>query len=742
MEYQGDYNLDEIDANLSSPAHQGAFSAAPGGADIGPRRLGSVSRSRPASIRKIPGTRRGSAATMPGTVPPIRRGSLMPGSDPCNALSNRQHDTHELNLFHFDNQDLIRDMLLPDGEGESKVSYHEFAVFSPPKSCPEGEPSSPSIMAKGEEALQMFHDAFKNGHGLDDDPSVNFTPNPKGESRLLGRVRQVIVDRRTRPHPPNNAQDSDGLSLTRSDYDSLALHSGTLPSAQRITVESFFWNMRKDTLYLILSFSANPQPPYDFLSMTYKLRTRTTNALIRKSFNTRWHDEDALDEYEQRLDSCRSRWTHPFVLPVVMLQVQLLRMEERVLENNQDVKELERRVTDLTDTKGQEAMRARRWNSNHRSDTASLLPLRRLSTLKSFVAEKVGRPNSYPRDDIELDEDYEPPQTIHLMKEAHDVLKGAIKLLDTLRWMERVINLLLKAGDELDVRVQQIRHPSKGREENEDKDSFDDLAYHWHEIRQYLNCILRLCTSLETDRRMSELRCRAQIDIIYSKMAQEDNNLNARMAVASTRDSSSMKALAVITAIFLPGEYIGTLFGMGDMFEWEKGTAGDPMASNDTMEGFPNPVIRPLFWVYWAFTLPLTIFIVVLWRAWWVNQDRYFRRHLSTELSNERYWTTDGKPRDLETSFVQDFFSLFSRSGARSSTNNTILGSSRKRTMSADSHSQGLNMNRRGLTLSEDTSTTKDAENAEIEDNNRFGSRGTRLRFARQVDQRETTLPI
>lgn len=38
--------------------------------------------------------------------------------------------------------------------------------------------------------------------------------------------------------------------------------------------------------------------------------------------------------------------------------------------------------------------------------------------------------------------------------------------------------------------------------------------------------------------------------------------LNARMAVASTRDSSSMKALAVITAIFLPGEYIGTLFGM------------------------------------------------------------------------------------------------------------------------------------------------------------------------------------
>lgn len=42
-------------------------------------------------------------------------------------------------------------------------------------------------------------------------------------------------------------------------------------------------------------------------------------------------------------------------------------------------------------------------------------------------------------------------------------------------------------------------------------------------------------------------------------MAQEDNVLNARMAVSSSRDSSSMKALAVITCIFLPGEFIGTI---------------------------------------------------------------------------------------------------------------------------------------------------------------------------------------
>jgi hypothetical protein len=115
-----------------------------------------------------------------------------------------------------------------------------------------------------------------------------------------------------------------------------------------------------------------------------------------------------------------------------------------------------------------------------------------------------------------------------------------------------------------------------------------------------------------------------------------------------------MKALAVITARFLPGQFISSLFGMS-MFNWEWGITSD--------DATDSPLVLPLFWVYWAFTLPLTIFIVMLRRVWWVNQDRFSRQHLSRELSNERYWTTDGKPRNLETTFVQDLFSMFHRSG-------------------------------------------------------------------------------
>lgn len=147
-------------------------------------------------------------------------------------------------------------------------------------------------------------------------------------------------------------------------------------------------------------------------------------------------------------------------------------------------------------------------------------------------------------------------------------------------------------------------------------------------------------------------------------MAQEDNNLNARMAVSSSRDSSSMKALAVITAVFLPGEFMSSLFGMG-IFNWQGD--GDDDNGNGSGGDDGGAVVGYDFWVYWAITIPVTILILVLWRAWWVGQDRYFRKHLSKDLSEERYWTDDRRPRELETSFLYDFLYMSVRKGEAAS---------------------------------------------------------------------------
>ncbi|KAI0455058.1 hypothetical protein F5B21DRAFT_472720 [Xylaria acuta] len=684
------YNLDDLDLALSEARHQAAAIAGP-----------SSDRRR--------------------TAPNTRHGSLvLSATGPSSGASRRKGGSlHERNLFHFGLKDLMREILLEDGE--SCVSYHEYAVFSPPDGVSDKEPRSPSIMSEGDEGLRMFRGAVRNGHGLDNEG--DFTANPKGKRSLQGRVRQVIARRRICHRLADGIGSmGDGLDFRIDDYETLGLHPATLPGLTRVTTESSFWDAKRESFHLILSFSSNPRPPYDFLSMTYKLRTKTTTALIRRSFDTRWHDDDALDEYERRFDSCRARWAHPLILPIVLLQVQLLRTEEAVISNNGEVLLLEGRVDAVTGTTGQANAEAYKRNgAKSHSRSHHLRPLKRLSSLKEYLEEKVrngtreqnGHSAASPVASL-YDPEYIPPQTIHLMKEAHDVLKGSIQLLDTLRWMERAVKLLIQVGDELDARANDLntRAASKGKHKVDDDDDADDLSLHWHEIRQYLDCIWRLCTSLETDRRMSELRCRAQIDIIYSKMAQEDNNLNARMAVASTRDSSSMKALAVITAIFLPGEYIGTLFGVS-MFNWQKGTAADPAASQDAPKDLPSPTIMPSFWIYWAFTIPLTLLILSGWRGWWVNQDRYFRRHLSNELSNERYWTIDGKPRDLETTFTQDFFSLFSLSGARSTTNSTVLGNRDKTKLDLDDHrsqSTGPGTLKQGCDLSQTASIGRDRE--------------------------------
>ncbi|OLN87950.1 hypothetical protein CCHL11_00123 [Colletotrichum chlorophyti] len=595
-------------------------------------------------------------------------------------------------LFRFDTLALRDDILVSDGKTASKVEYDEYVVFKKDNGIPSG------LRIEGEEdqdiSFQLKHKddvpgyrtldlAFRHGYMVDH--NGHFVQDPVRDPALVldGRVRRVICFRRNKSFDRRE----DGITMTPHDLDAMDLHPATLQYSRRVTNESRFWSLDRSKLSLILSFSRNPRTPYDFLSMTYDVRSRTSTVLVRQSYHPRQHNLENLDEYDQRLEACRAHWAHPFITPVVLLQVQFMRTEEAVMENIDHVRSLEWEVSSIAGFEAFEMERERR---------SKLMRRLTFNPTSNEKAPQIAGPMSMA----------------NLMKSAHDVLKESIKLLDTVRWMERVVKLMLQAGDELAERMTtgelkirlddfHVRDSEQEQRDQQDQEAqpdepptgppsrssastrrrslppapdplADPLGNHWHEIRQYLEGLQRMCMGLETDRRMSEARCRAQIDIIYSKMAQEDNVLNARMAVASSRDSSSMKALAVITAIFLPGEFLGTLFGMS-MFDWQASgedaaddnlvVSPDPGTSTNPKD--PIPVLSHLFWVYWATVIPLTVGILVAWRAWWVNQDRYFRRHLSRELSEERYWTADGKPRELEHSFWWDFFYLSVRRDER-----------------------------------------------------------------------------
>lgn len=298
----------------------------------------------------------------------------------------------------------------------------------------------------------------------------------------------------------------DLLSISAEDLADLELHPATLQYATRVATESRFWSKDRSILSIILSFSETPQTPCDFLSMTYDVHTRETTILIRQSWEPRRHRLDDLDEYDHRLESCRDHWAHPLVMPVVLLQVDFMRCEEGVAFNTLDVVALEEEVSGT-----------------------------------------IGGGNKRPRKHGGKDEPghFGPMNMTILMQKAHTVLRGTIKLLDTIRWMERAVKLLILSGDELCERLGGLPTSPSQRDLNLGGDRFGDferqpspvpylnipglnsprlsasgfalseeLEVHWHEIRQYLEGLLRLSMSLETERRMAEARCRAQIDIV------------------------------------------------------------------------------------------------------------------------------------------------------------------------------------------------------------------------------------
>lgn len=94
-----------------------------------------------------------------------------------------------------------------------------------------------------------------------------------------------------------------------------------------------------------------------------------------------------------------------------------------------------------------------------------------------------------------------------------------------------------------------------------------------------------------------------------------------RLAHAAKRDSTSMKILSLLGAIFLPATYLASIFGM-TFFNFVPDGGNDPPEPTTTPAATAAPPpppwnpVSPLLWIYFAITIPVTLAIVVGWR-WW-----------------------------------------------------------------------------------------------------------------------------
>ena len=73
---------------------------------------------------------------------------------------------------------------------------------------------------------------------------------------------------------------------------------------------------------------------------------------------------------------------------------------------------------------------------------------------------------------------------------------------------------------------------------------------------------------------------------------------NRRIAEAAQRDSSAMKTIAIMTMAFLPATFLAAVFAIPSL-DWDSDDGGD--------------VVKGNHWVYWAFALPFTSLVFIVW---------------------------------------------------------------------------------------------------------------------------------
>jgi hypothetical protein len=120
-----------------------------------------------------------------------------------------------------------------------------------------------------------------------------------------------------------------------------------------------------------------------------------------------------------------------------------------------------------------------------------------------------------------------------------------------------------------------------------------------------------------------------------------------------------MKTLALITTVFLPGTYVAvclclslflrsmsanrvqTLFSMS-MFSWSQ-------ASSDTSA---SSIVSSRFWIYWVVTIPLTIFVIVCWRVWWLWQESAYQKAVDAAVQEGESEESSASINDFDATSV------------------------------------------------------------------------------------------
>ncbi|KAH7130837.1 hypothetical protein EDB81DRAFT_807573 [Dactylonectria macrodidyma] len=117
-------------------------------------------------------------------------------------------------------------------------------------------------------------------------------------------------------------------------------------------------------------------------------------------------------------------------------------------------------------------------------------------------------------------------------------------------------------------------------------------------------------TLIEHHAKLMDNRLRMQLLDNEFILERVNIQLNTIFNLIAQEDSISMKALALVALIFLPGNFIAALFS-APLFDWDSANANSMVVAT-----------KPQFNLFWAITIPLTVLAFVLYVGWLLFQRR------------------------------------------------------------------------------------------------------------------------
>lgn len=131
-------------------------------------------------------------------------------------------------------------------------------------------------------------------------------------------------------------------------------------------------------------------------------------------------------------------------------------------------------------------------------------------------------------------------------------------------------------------------------------------------MRRRLCFLQHVIFSLKQRSVSNEKRLQNELQLAFNMVAQHDAYVSVQIGRAAQSDSAAAKTVAFVTLAFLPPTFVSAIFSM----------------SFFTFDGESGWAVSDKFWIYWAFSVPITLISLLVWywhengsvapdRQWW-----------------------------------------------------------------------------------------------------------------------------